>query len=216
MAGLILGGQLLCSDLSEPVLHALTGPAREEALAKVFGQYREGLRRAISLRLDRRVAARVDASDILQETYLEAVRRLPGYLQKPSMPLNLWLRWLAREQVLTCHRRHLAAEKRNAGREVGLLPADSSAQFVGGIIGQEPSPSRHVAALELAERLRLALGRLTDDERDLILWRHFEQLTNRESALLLGISEAAAGKRYLRALERLRDLLLNLGVSGSP
>ena len=81
-------------------------------------------------------------------------------------------------------------------------------------MGKGPSPSQAVAAAEAAEKLRLALGQLDDDERDLILWRHFERLTNREIAQLLGISEAAAGKRYVRALERLRGLLLGLGLSG--
>jgi RNA polymerase sigma-70 factor (ECF subfamily) len=165
--------------------------------------------------MDRRVAARVDASDVLQETYLEAFRRLPRYLQEQPMPLYLWFCWLAREKVLALHRRHLGAEKRAVTHEAPLLPADSSATFVSAVIaGREPSPSQALAKAELAERLRLALGQLDDEERDLILWRHFEQLSARDMAQLLGISEAAAGKRYLRAVERLRTILLGLGVSG--
>jgi RNA polymerase sigma-70 factor (ECF subfamily) len=197
----------------ELLLQARAGD--EAALTEVLGRYRERVRRAIALRLDRRVAARIDASDVLQETYLEAVRRLPDYLERPEMPFGLWLCWLARERVLMCHRQHLGADKRAVGREVGPLPADSSAQFVHGLRGRGPSPSKHVAAAELAERLRLALSQLTEEERDLILWRHFEQLSNRETAQLLGIAEAAASKRYVRALERLRGLLENLGVAGA-
>ena len=165
--------------------------------------------------MDRRVAARVDASDVLQETYLEAFRRLPRYLQEQPMPLYLWLCWLAREKVLALHRRHLGAEKRAVTHEALLLPADSSATFVSAVIaGHEPSPSQALANAELAERLRLALGQLDDDERDLILWRHFEQLSARDTAQLLEISEAAAAKRYIRAVERLRTILVGLGVSG--
>jgi RNA polymerase sigma factor (sigma-70 family) len=87
--------------------------------------------------------------------------------------------------------------------------------FISGFIGsREPSPSQALATTELAERLRLALRPLDDDERDLILWRHFEQLSARDTALLLRISEAAASKRYIRAVERLRKILVGLGVSG--
>jgi RNA polymerase sigma-70 factor (ECF subfamily) len=131
------------------------------------------------------------------------------------MPFGLWLRWLARERVLALHRQHLFADKRAVGREVQPLPVDSSAQFAAGLLGPGPSPSRAAAAVELAERLRTALQQLDDDERELLVGRHFEGLSNRELAQLLGISEAAANKRYIRALERLRGVLLNLGVSSA-
>src|SRR6516165_12021141 len=167
------------------------------AFAELFARHREQVRRAVALRLDRRLAARVDVSDVLQETYLEASRRLADYLARPALPFGLWLRWLTREQVLTAHRRHLLADRRAVGREAPPLPADASSVFVGALLGRGPSPSQAVAAAEAAEKLRLALGQLDDDERDLILWRHFERLTNREIAQLLGISEAAAGKRYV-------------------
>lgn len=131
------------------------------------------------------------------------------------MPFYLWLCWIAREKVLALHRRHLGAEKRAVTHEAPLLPADSSATFVSVVIaGHEPSPSQALAKTELAERLRLGLGKLDDDERDLILWRHFEQLSARDMAQLLGISEAAASKRYIRAVERLRAILVDFGVSG--
>jgi RNA polymerase sigma-70 factor, ECF subfamily len=185
------------------------------AFEALFRRHEARLLQAIALRMDRRVAARVDASDVLQETYLEAFRRLPRYLQAQPMPLYLWLCWLVREKVLALHRRHLGAEKRAVTHEAQLLPADSSATFVSAVIaGREPSPSQALANAELAERLRLALGQLDDDERDLILWRHFEQLSARDTAQLLEISEAAASKRYIRAVERLRTILLGLGISG--
>jgi RNA polymerase sigma-70 factor (ECF subfamily) len=113
------------------------------------------------------------------------------------------------------HRQHLHAEARAVGREVAPLPADSSACFVGALVGPGPTPSQAATAAEAAQLLRVALGRLDEDEHDLILWRHFEHLSNREVAQLLDVSEAAAGKRYIRALERLRGLLLSLGVCGT-
>ncbi len=184
------------------------------AFEELFNRHRGRLQKAIAIRMDRRIAARVDASDILQETYLEAFKRLPRYLQQEGMPFYLWLHWIAREKVLGLHRRHLGADKRAVQREVPLMPADSSVEFVSGMIGRGPSPSQELAKAELAEQLSKALGQLDDDERDLILWRHFEQLSARDTAQLLQISEAAAAKRYIRAVERLRTLLIGLGVSG--
>lgn len=198
--------------------HKLLARARagdQSAYTDLFNRHRTSLRRAIALRMDRRISGRIDASDILQETYLEAWRRLPQYLQKQEMPFHLWLFWLAREKVLALHRRHIKAEKRTLIYEVPLMPVDSSAAFVKTLVGTESSPSRVLARAELAEQLRVALGELDDDERDLILWRHFERLSARETAQLLQISEAAASKRYIRALERLRRRLLEAGIVGS-
>ena len=200
------------SDTQELLARARRG--EQAALEALFARHRDQLRQGIALRLDRRLAARVDVSDVLQETYLEAARRLPDYLARPEMPFPLWLRWLARERVLVVHRRHLGAARRAVTQEVRPLPVDSSAQLVRGLVGPGPTPSQALAAVELAERLRLALQQLDPDERDLLLWRHFEQLSNREIAQLLRISEAAANKRYVRALQRLRGLLAGLGVSG--
>jgi RNA polymerase sigma-70 factor (ECF subfamily) len=204
------------ADESEGIqdLLELACQGQHAALEQLFAQHRERLLRAIMVRLDRRVAGRLDASDILQETYLEAMRRLPGYVDRPNLPFSLWLYLLAREQVRACHARHIGAGKRAVAREVGALPEASSAQFVSGILGQEPTPSQNVAAAELAQRLSQGLEHLAGEDRELILWRHFEQLSNREAAQLLGITEAAASKRYVRALQRLQGFLLNLGISG--
>jgi RNA polymerase sigma-70 factor, ECF subfamily len=185
------------------------------ALTELLAHYRSVIRDTIALRLDRRLAARVDVSDVVQETYLEAARRMPEYLDRSAMPFHLWLRWLAREQVLVHHRRHLRADKRAISRETPLLPEDSSACLVRKLLDHAPSPSQIVATAEGVEKLREALGRLDDDEHDLILWRHFERLTNADLGQLLGINEAAAGKRYIRALEKLKVRLEELGVTGA-
>lgn len=168
--------------------------------------HRERLRRAVALRLDRRLAARLDVSDVVQEVLLEAVARLRAG-RRDGMPLDLWLNWLAREKVIALHRSHLHAARRATGHEAPPLPADASSCFVAALQARGPSPSQAAQQAEAAEQLRRALSLLDEDERDVILWRHFEQLSNREIARLLSISEAAAGKRYIRALERLRGLL---------
>jgi RNA polymerase sigma-70 factor, ECF subfamily len=183
------------------------------AFEELFKRHRAQLHKAIAMRMDRRVAARVDASDVLQETYMEAVKRLPNYLHQEEMPFYLWLHWIAREKVIGLHRHHLGAAKRTVQREVPLMPVDSSADLASVLIGRLPSPSQELAKAELAERLRRALGLLDDDDRDLIIWRHFEQLSTRDMAMLLKITEAAANKRYLRAVEQLRKFLKDLGIS---
>ena len=183
------------------------------AFEELFGRHRGRLQKAIALRMDRRVAARMDASDVLQDTYMEAFRRFPDYLKKEGMPFYLWLHWIAREKLIGLHRRHLGARKRTVRYEVPLMPIDSSVEFVSGLIGRQPSPSQELAREEMAERLRMALERLDAEERDLILWRHFEQLSAHEMGMLLDITEAAAGKRYIRAVERLRRILMDLGIS---
>jgi RNA polymerase sigma-70 factor (ECF subfamily) len=183
------------------------------AFDELFNRHRLRLRKSLAMRMDRRVAGRADASDILQETYLEAFKRFENYLKQEGMPFYLWLQWIAREKVIGMHRRHLGAGKRAVQHEVPLMPVDSSAEFVSGLIGRSPSPSQELAKAELAEKLRLALGQLDDDDRDLILWRHFEQLSAREMAMLLGVTEAAANKRYIRAVGKLRKILKDLGVS---
>src|SRR5262249_50847876 len=132
--------------------------------------------------------------------------------RRPDMPLDVWLLWLARERVLMAHRQHLMADKRAVGREVAPLPADSSAAVVQSLTGAGPSPSGLAAAGELAEKLRQGLERLDDEERELIVMRHFEQMSNRDAAQVLGVNEPAASKRYVRALERLRGVLLSMNV----
>jgi RNA polymerase sigma-70 factor (ECF subfamily) len=136
------------------------------AFQELFSRHRERLRQAVALRLDPGLARRLDVSDVLQEAYLEAARRLPTYLARPEMPFYLWLWWIAKEKVLAAHRQHLHADKRAIGRELPPLPVDSSAQFVRGAIGKGPTPSQALAAVELAERLRTALRRLDEEERE--------------------------------------------------
>lgn len=185
------------------------------AFEELFQRHRRKLRNMIALRMDRRIAGRVDASDVLQETYLEALRRMPKYMdQKDRMTFRAWIYWIAHDKVLGANRRHVGTQKRTVRNEVPLTPVDSSAEFVSGLVGRLPTPSEELAKAEMAERLHEALGRLNPDEGNLILWRHFEKMSTREVAELLNISEAAASKRHLRALERLIRILRELGISG--
>jgi len=181
------------------------------ALNDLFARHRERLLRMVQMRLDWRLQGRVDASDVIQDACLEAARRLPDYLREPRMPLFLWLRFLVGERLLIVHRRHLGAKARDARREVSLyqdaLPEASSAALAAQLLGQHTSPSEAAVRAERLLRLQEAINRLDMLDREVLSLRHFEQLSRRETAQVLGIEEAAAAKRYIRALQRLKDIL---------
>jgi RNA polymerase sigma-70 factor (ECF subfamily) len=183
----------------------------EEAWRSLVGQNHERLRRMIALRLDPRIQVRVDPSDVLQETYLEASRQLSDYLRNPVLPFFLWLRQLAGNRLSKLHRRHLGTQKRSTGREVslyrGALPEASSAALAAHLLGRECRPSEHAIRAELKIRLQEALNRMDPLDREVLSLRHFEQLTTPEVARVLEISEAAAAKRYLRALLKLKEIV---------
>jgi RNA polymerase sigma-70 factor (ECF subfamily) len=185
---------------------------KQEAIEQLLTVHREPLRRMIGLRLDPALAARVDASDVVQEVLLEAHRRLNDYLRNPVMPFHLWLRHIAKDHVIDAHRRHRQAQRRSMDREQPLVPAvladHSSLELAGQLLDQELTPASAAIRQELQRRLDAAIAGLEEDDREIILMRHAEQLANQEVAGILGLSEAAASMRYLRAIRRLRAVLL--------
>jgi RNA polymerase sigma-70 factor, ECF subfamily len=182
------------------------------AVERLLGEFREPLRKVIDLRLDPVLARRVDASDIVQDVLLEANQRLTEYLKAPNMPFHLWLRHLAQDRIIDTHRRHRQAQRRSIDREQAIQrPAwtdASSVQLVAQLVDAEQTPASAAIHQELQRRLSDALGQLGDDDRDIILMRHHEQLSNQDVAAALGLTEAAASMRYLRALRKLRGVLL--------
>jgi RNA polymerase sigma-70 factor (ECF subfamily) len=182
------------------------------AVDRLLTAHREPLRRMIGLRLDPALAARLDASDIVQDVLLEAHRRLNEYLLNPVMPFRLWLRHIAKDHVIDAHRRHRQAQRRSLDREQPLVPAvladHSSAELAAQLLDNERTPASAAIQRELQRRLDGAVAALDEDDREVILLRHREQLSNQEVAVALGLSEAAASMRYLRAVRRLRTTLL--------
>jgi RNA polymerase sigma-70 factor (ECF subfamily) len=182
------------------------------AVDRLLARHREPVRRMIDLRLDPAIAARVDASDVVQEVLIEASRRLTDYLRDGTMPFHLWLRHLAQDHLIDAHRRHRQAQKRGVDREQPIVPAAfadrSSIELAAQFLDPELTPASAAMQQELQRRLHAAITQLNEDDRDIILMRHFEQLSNQEVALLLQLTEAAASMRYLRALRRLRALLV--------
>jgi RNA polymerase sigma-70 factor (ECF subfamily) len=177
-------------------------------------QYRDRLRRLVALRLDPRLAGRIDPSDVIQETYLEASERLAEYLQKPTMPFFLWLRFLASQKLVTLHRHHLGRRMRDAGREISLyrggLPEASSAALAAQLLGREARPSEAAVRAELKVRLQEALNSMEPLDREILALRHFEQLSLAETAQLLELTESGACRRHMRALRRLKEVLSSL------
>ena len=189
------------------------------AVDRLLDRHRSPLRRMIGLRLDPALAGRLDASDVVQEVLLEASRRLAGYLKNPAMPFPLWLRHLARDHIIDAHRKHRKAQRRSLDREQPIVPAAfadrSSIELAAQFFDQEPTPAAAVLRRELERRLVDAVAALEEDDREVIVMRHFEQLSNQEVAADLCLTEAAASMRYLRALRRLRALLGTVDSSGS-
>jgi RNA polymerase sigma-70 factor (ECF subfamily) len=186
----------------------------QNAWRSLVEQYHDRLRRMVVLRLDHRLQGRLDPSDVLQETYLEAARHLADYLRNPVLPFFLWLRQLAGNRLFKLHRHHLAAQARDAGREVplygGSWPKASSAVLAAQLLGRECRPSEAALRAELKRRLQEALDLMDPLDREALVLRHFEQLTTAEVARVLGSSQAAAGKRHLRALLRLKEILAQM------
>jgi RNA polymerase sigma-70 factor (ECF subfamily) len=184
-----------------------------KALAELFEAYRPQLRRMVDLRLDGRLAARLDPSDVLQEVYLDMAGQLDGYLRKPRVAFYVWLRGLAWERLLKLHRRHLGAECRAVSREQAL-PLESSAVLAWQFLAPGASPSEALLQEELRRRVQRALAKLEEEDREVILMRDFENMTNGEVAQALGIGASGATMRYGRALFRLKEILIADGPVG--
>jgi RNA polymerase sigma-70 factor, ECF subfamily len=202
----------LMESSAEPSPDLLKSAADGEprALNDLLDTFRDPIRRMVRARMDRRMASRVDASDVVQDVLLEATRRLPDYVRGPAMPFRLWLRQIAQDRMIDLHRRH-RAQRRDVTREqstgqTGLDDA-SSLDLAAQLVDSELTPAAHAIRQELQRRFYAALDQLRDDDREIVIMRHVEQLGNGEVAEALGLTPAAAGMRYLRALRRLREVL---------
>jgi RNA polymerase sigma-70 factor, ECF subfamily len=182
-----------------------------QALTDLFQRHRKRLQRMVELRMDSRLQGRVDADDVLQDAFLDMVARVDSYVEGADLPPFLWLRLVVGERLAICHRRHLGTKMRDAGQEVSLhrhpLPQASSAALASMLLGHLTSPSRAAVRAELVLQVQEALNALDPLDREVVALRNFEQLSRAETAQVLGISEDAAAKRYIRALKRLKTIL---------
>ncbi|WP_372720049.1 sigma-70 family RNA polymerase sigma factor [Novipirellula sp.] len=176
-----------------------------------FALHRERLWQIIHFRLNDQVRARVDADDVVQEVYLDAEKRLSHFLSGDFPSFFLWLRLVAQQTLSRVHRRHLATESRSTLRESGAsFGSDwgkTSACLSQRFVAHLTSPSQAAVKKELIAEVRNSLETMNEIDREVVALRHFEELTNQEVAIELGISPKAASIRYVRALERLRNVL---------
>lgn len=186
----------------------------DEALADLFSQYRDRLRRIIQFRLDHRMAGRISESDVIQETYLSAAQRVDHYREKPDMPFFVWLRLLVNQQLADLHRQHLQAGMRDVRKEISIeqpgVSPHTSLAMAAQLVGRLTSPSRAYSRLEKIALLEHALNEMEPIDREVIALRHFEELTNIETAEVLGINIQAASKRYVRAIKRMREIVASI------
>jgi RNA polymerase sigma-70 factor (ECF subfamily) len=180
-------------------------------LAELFARYRDQLRRMVRLRMDRRLQGRVDPSDVLQEAQVEILRRAVEYAADPRLPPFLWLRLITGQRLTALHRRHLGAQRRNACQEIALhrgpMPQVTSVSLAEMLLGRLTSPTQAAHRAEVRVLLQEALNGMEPLDREVLTLRHFEELSNTEVAQVLGISKTAASNRYIRALERMREIL---------
>jgi RNA polymerase sigma-70 factor (ECF subfamily) len=183
------------------------------AAGELFAHYRDRLRRMVRLRLDHRLRARLDASDVLQEAFLDVQQKVAGFAEK-GMSAYLWLRLVVAERLLILHRHHLGTQMRDAAQEVSLyrygLPAASSHSLANLLLGRLTSPTQAAVRAERQAQLLEALDGMDPLDREVLTLRHFEELSNSEVAAVLGLSKTAASNRYVRALKRLLDILRSL------
>jgi len=182
-----------------------------QALARLFENYRDRLYRIINFRIDPRLQGRVDPDDVLQEAYLAAELRIEHFLHDSPQGFFIWLRLLANQTLIDVHRRHLGTQARDADRDrslsSGWTSMSTSFSLSFKLLGHMTSPSQAAVRAELSEQLNVALQTMGALDREVLALRHFEELTNAETARVLGLTEQAASARYVRALSRLRKVL---------
>lgn len=192
---------------------------REQALAELFQAVRPRLKRIVNFRLDYRLSGRVAESDVIQEAYVRAAKHLDGFIEKRELPFFVWLRMELHQMLQDIHRYHFDAEKRDARREKLFGPTGSGCEtsmaIAAHLVGRVSTPSRLVEKAEQIAMLQQTLEELPELDREIIALRHFEELSNLETAEYLGIEPSAASKRYLRALKRLKEIMNSVGGDGN-
>lgn len=182
-----------------------------QALAELFARERDRLWRMVSFRLAEPLRARLGPDDVLQEAFLDARQRLEHYRDCSGQSPFVWLRMVVNQTLVDLHRRHLGAQRRDVGREVSLWSSPfaqtSSASVAIQLVGAFTSPSQAAVRAEAVSLVEQAIEQMDPIDREVLVLRHFEELTNAEVAETLGIEQKAASIRYVRALRRLKEIL---------
>ena len=204
----------LCDDPHGEVARSGT----QEDVGQLLEDFRSRIARMLTVRMDPRLRGRLDASDVIQDTFLEVHNRLEEYRDRRDMPFFLWVRFLAGQKLTQMHRKHLGAGQRDARRELPdalrRIPGATTATLAGALMSTGVTPSEVAMRMEDEERLIRVLDELRELDREVLALRHFEGLSNMEVAQLLNIEPSAASRRYVRALARLQERLRLSQVDG--
>jgi RNA polymerase sigma-70 factor, ECF subfamily len=202
--------EVTASDAEVEELLVRAGQGDVQARDELLSRHRARLWRMIAVRLDRQMAARIDASDIVQEALTEAAGRLSDYVSNRPLPFYPWLRHIAWQHLLKCRQRHIGAQRRSVARERRELADfndESAARLADRLVADDTSPSGQAIRSEERERVRAALALLPARDHEVLVLRHLELLSPGEIGAVLGLSTGAVMTRHTRALERLRALL---------
>ncbi len=205
------------TDHSQMLVSRLTA-GDETALAEFFSLFHDRLVAMVRIRTDPRLHGRVDPEDVLQDSYVDAAARIDHFPRMECGSPYVWIRAVVAQTLINVHRRHLGAKARDAGREVsihvGCFPGTASVSIARLLAGNLTSPSRAVIRAELADKLTVAIENMNEKDREVLVLRHFEEMTNSETAQVLGIEQKAASIRYVRAVRRLKQILSGLSCFG--
>ena len=206
----------MSEDLSTDTSLANSCDAGDDVIVEEshFTRHRSQLKRMVQLRLHPRLQRRVDPSDVVQEAFMEAARRLPEFQGSGDAPFFLWLRQITVHKLVDVYRRHVGAARRDVRREIllhsGLLGSAKSASLATLLQGDLTSPSSAAVKVESQHLVQAALQSMDPIDREVLVLRHFEKLSNREAAQVLEIAESACSNRYVRSLGRLKQILIQI------
>jgi len=183
------------------------------SVAMLMQRHRQRLKKMIDARMDPRLRARVDPSDVIQDALTTAAQRLSEYLETEPIPFYPWLRRITWQTLVHAHQMHLDAAKRSVRREsqgVWGLSDRSTSQLLDvldGLPGNTSTPSAAADREESRRRVKEALASLAEIDREVLVQRYVEQMSLKEIGAGLDMSEAAAQMRHMRALQKMHKLL---------
>jgi RNA polymerase sigma-70 factor (ECF subfamily) len=203
----------MTNHLDEPNIHALLEQARggnEIAIGRLLGSYTKYLKLLARVQIGRRLQGKVDGSDIVQETFLEAHRQMANFRGVTEAELIAWLRRILAGQIALNLRRYLGTKRRDVKLERELIvQLDESSQMLDGqfATASQSTPSQHASRREQSVLLAEALARLPEDYREVIILRHLEAIPFTDVARRMHRSEDSVQKLWVRALAQLRKAM---------
>ncbi len=206
--------------MSSPTLSPDSTPPADENphlwLADEWMQHRSRLQSLLGSRMPAVLQRRIGIDDLLQECYLACGKRISFFLEQADIPIYVKFRRIALQTLADMERHHLGAAKRDAMKEVHLSDKEdsSSSNFDAWerFADTMTSPRTRLVKLERQSVTRRVLEELSENDRQILELRHFEELSNTECAAILEIEPKNASIRYVRALKRFQELIMQFSI----